>query len=202
MFPLIFISLALLCGVGLYYMFLASAILLPVLLVGVPVAWGFYTIIRMAHTLDDRIVDLGDNEDWIPFNSYHAPPSILIIEDDLDAATAAQVAFADLGCSTKVAISLEQAKAMLSENSTDFIILDWLLQNNTEAGQVLDELSQNSLIKNKGHRPKVVTYSSLKSEEIDFPHSEDFEHIEHWQKPIRYADFRGRSMQLLATSGY
>lgn len=207
MFPIIFIGLSVLGGIGLYYIVLTSALLLPLLFLAGTVTFAFYALFESEGIKDqEQYIVLDDDTDtWIPiekFQQIKQRPNVLIVEDDFEVALAAQTAFAELGCYARVVTTVQQAKELLSENSADIVILDWMLQNNVQGGQLLNELSQRRMMKNGGHTAKVVTYSSLSALDINFPKTENFQHFDHWQKPIRYAEFKERSTELLAASGF
>ena len=173
---------AMLAGLGLYYLLLISVFVLPAVFVVGLLGWGLYSALN-----------------WVEISKKRSM-RILIVEDDIDMAKAAEITFKNLGCPTTIATTLQQADHFLSRNTADLVILDWMLQDNVRATQLLKQAAARRLQNHTPHRPKVITYSSLSPQEIDFPDTLCFEHVEHWQKPLRYADLSKRSSELLAVS--
>lgn len=134
-------------------------------------------------------------------------PIVLVVDDDIDAAEATAAVFRQMGCKTLVS-SGEDTERIIAFGDVDFIVLDWILGETKRGSQIVEKAAkiiQNiSDLRDKFHRsrPKVVTYSVLRSSQIDLPESEYFYHVDHWQKPIRQDELAMRTSELLVASGY
>lgn len=144
-----------------------------------------------------------------PSEFHHGrPATVLIVDDDLDAAQATATVFKQMGCKTLISTGSDDTHRTIAFGDVDFIVLDWILGDSKRGSQVVEKAAkiiQNiSDLRDKFHRdrPKVVTYSVLRSSQIDLPKSEYFYHVDHWQKPIRYDELALRTSELLAASGY
>jgi CheY-like chemotaxis protein len=184
MFAILFILGGVLSGLGLYYLLMISVLLAPAILAIGAVGFGIYSALKLIDSKNAFIMS--------------RPARILIVEDDLDMAAAAKMAFDQLGCVTSVATNVSQARKMLRENSTDIIIMDWMLQNNINTGDIIEELCDARLMNKRDVRAKVVTCSNLGVEQINFPETEQYDYLDHWQKPISFSDFKNRSSELVA----
>lgn len=129
-------------------------------------------------------------------------PKILIVDDDVDSALQVRTLFSRLGCETICALDGNEAKHQICALDPDVIILDWILGRHADAldvvkacGRTLAKFEdQNSKI---WHKPKIITFSSLDSSEIEFLNSPFFEHLEHWKKPATQRDLLNRALGLL-----
>lgn len=134
-------------------------------------------------------------------------PTVLIVDDDIDTAEATASVFRQMGCKTLVS-SGEDTERTIAFGDVDFIVLDWILGETKRGSQIVEKAAkiiQNiSDLRDKFHRsrPKVVTYSVLRSSQIELPESEYFNHVDHWQKPIRRDELAIRTSELLVASGY
>lgn len=128
---------------------------------------------------------------------------VLIIEDDVETATMTHSIFHNLGCLTSFALNPADAKHAICSGKTDLILLDWYLAPSVTAADVIQEAVQMigkfpKLSRQLMSRhPKVVTYSSVPLAEIKFPANPFFQHIDHWEKPLRYLDLTKRSVDVL-----
>jgi CheY-like chemotaxis protein len=130
-------------------------------------------------------------------------PHVLIIDDDVDSALAAEAVFAQLGCPTVCSLSYSDGKKEICALNADIIVLDWSLDHEMDARKVVQQCSQIFAKFYKpgelplGHKPKIITYSTLSSSEIKQLDNSFFEHIDHWQKPISQRELLTRSLSLL-----
>lgn len=137
----------------------------------------------------------------------HAP-RVLIVDDDVDVALAMQTAFGQLGCETEVATSHEGLHRKLLQSPADYIFLDWRLNGEVTADQVVEKairyIDTFSDLREKftGHRPRVVTHSVLDREQVTLPSAGTpyFDHLDHWQKPMPFHEVVKRASQLFAAS--
>ncbi|HEY8271531.1 MAG TPA: response regulator [Pseudobdellovibrionaceae bacterium] len=158
-----------------------------------------------------RQIILQQLEQWhktrfLNLNVCSPPPNILIVDDDVDLALAMQTALTDLGYHVDVANRYENLHHTIAEGNADYIFLDWKLNNNVTAGQVMEKT--NLLIdtfsdlrhKFELQPPRVVTYSSLDCTETLLPASGKryFKHVDHWQKPMPFREAIARASGLLA----
>jgi CheY-like chemotaxis protein len=190
MSAIFFLVMAVAVGLGLYYLIMLSVFILPIVFLGGLFGGTFYLVQQWFKNRRDTRV---------------GAPRVLIVEDDVDMANVAELAFKSLGASTTVVTDAQQATKLLSENGVDIVILDWLLQNDIKASRVLqDAVKKRTLANLPGHAnyPNVITFSGLSPDLIDFPQTEGFHHVEHWQKPIPYSEFKNRSSQLLTAVGF
>ncbi|MBS1969990.1 MAG: hypothetical protein JSU04_06760 [Bdellovibrionales bacterium] len=142
---------------------------------------------------------------FLNLNISNPPPRVLIVDDDVDLALAMQTALTDLGYHVDVANKHENLHHTIAEGNADYIFLDWKLDNNVTAGQVMEKT--NMLIdkfadlrhKFEIHPPRIVTYSSLDCTETLLPESGKhyFKHIDHWQKPMPFREAIERASGLL-----
>jgi PleD family two-component response regulator len=135
------------------------------------------------------------------------PTSVLIIDDDVDSALQVRSVFTHLGCQTTCALGWVEARKKLCALKYDIVILDWVLDQHVDAGNVV-KLCTKTIEKFAGtenpqhyKKPRIVTYSSLLADEIHLVPSPYFEYFEHWQKPIPQRDLLGRALGLLGNLG-
>lgn len=141
---------------------------------------------------------------------YLAPPkalNILIIDDDVDTALQVQSIFAHLGCETICTLDWNEARKKICSLKPDIIILDWMLDNHIDGGDIVRQCNR-TFEKFAGerrtralHPSKIITYSSLLESEIDLPSTPYFDHLDHWQKPIQQRDLLLRALRLLKSLG-
>lgn len=132
---------------------------------------------------------------------------ILIVDDDLEIALAMQKALDQLGCRTDVAVTHEEVAKKMVYDDFDLIFMDWTLNNQTTAGQVvekaLDLIYSFSDLRTKlrQRKPKVVTCSVLSKDQVFLPKasSEFFSYHDHWQKPMNFTEIINRAASLLKT---
>lgn len=135
-------------------------------------------------------------------------PHVLIVDDDVDCALAVEKIFRELGAEVTFATDPNEARRKISSGKADIIILDWLLNQTTSADEVVEQavrmLQRFSAEDPRPHadKPKIVTYSGLAGTEINLPESPYYQHMDHWQKPLRHTDLVGRGAELLAACGY
>jgi len=134
---------------------------------------------------------------------YHIRPHVLIVDDDIDSALKVETIFHHLGCQTTCALNWNEARKKMCATKPDIIILDWLLDHEVNAAQVIKHCSKTfSRFDRKTNyrtqnRPQIITYSSLTDAEIDVPESPYFDHLDHWQKPIPQRELLVRALGLL-----
>ncbi|OFZ32047.1 MAG: hypothetical protein A2622_12515 [Bdellovibrionales bacterium RIFCSPHIGHO2_01_FULL_40_29] len=135
-------------------------------------------------------------------------PTVLIVEDDMDVASATASIFKQLGCKTIISDGHDGASHKMSFQDVDFIVLDWMLGDNLSA----DELVKKSTriidaftdLRNKFqlHHAKVITYSALDRSKVQLPETKYFDHLDHWQKPVNYNELARRASDMLVANGY
>ncbi len=140
-----------------------------------------------------------------PSKLFNRSGKILIVDDDIDAALLVQSIFTNLGCTTICSLTSAEAKKSIFSLNADIIILDWMLDHNIEASSLINQCS--STFKKFDHgqsrwKPKIVTYSSLDVSQISVLENPFFEHLDHWQKPLKHYDLLSRILSLLNTTGY
>lgn len=127
----------------------------------------------------------------------------LVVDDDVDTAVAVESVFRQLGCQTDMVTNPDTLHQKIASHQTDFIILDWQLSEKLHANQVVARAARLiDTFSDLRHgfsisRPKVITYSVLDPSEIQFPSTGYFEHIDHWQKPISYAELTTRISEIV-----
>ncbi|MBC85877.1 MAG: hypothetical protein CL677_01765 [Bdellovibrionaceae bacterium] len=131
---------------------------------------------------------------------------VLIVDDDVDSMLWVDEIFRKFGCQTDFAIEAKDATKKISSCKADIIILDWMLNEST--GREVIEKSLRTISKFEDlqekfclKKPKIVTYSGIKSRELNIPRSDYFEHIDHWSKPMKYDDIANRTSDLLLDLG-
>jgi CheY-like chemotaxis protein len=135
-------------------------------------------------------------------------PTVLIVDDDIDAAAALETIFRQLGCLTNVITDPNEIHRHLSFNESDFIVLDWMLGDRLRGNQVIERAvrvidSFADLREKFEHcHPRVITHSVLDRSKIALPDNTYFAHLDHWQKPISYNELTARSAELLEASGF
>jgi CheY-like chemotaxis protein len=135
------------------------------------------------------------------------PINILIIDDDIDSALRVQTVFTHLGCQTTCALNWHEAAKKICALKPDIIILDWMLDHQIDAGDVVKHCTKmfqkfDGERRNRAmRRPKIITYSSLGASEIELPDTPYFDHLDHWQKPVRQRDLLSRVLGLLGKIG-
>jgi hypothetical protein len=85
--------------------------------------------------------------------------------------------------------------------------LDWMLDHRISADEVVAGAIRRMRKFGSGrnghsHRVKIVTYSGRSDAEISLPQSPYFEHIGHWQKPLRYVDLIRKTLKLMNRMGF
>jgi CheY-like chemotaxis protein len=143
---------------------------------------------------------------FLNLNIPNPPPKVLIVDDDVDLALAMQTALTELGYQVEVANRYENLHHKIAEGNADIIFLDWKLNNDVTAGQVMEKT--NMLIdtfsdlrhKFEIQQPRIVTYSSLDCTQTLLPPSGQryFRHVDHWQKPMPFRETIERASGLLA----
>ena len=126
--------------------------------------------------------------------------NVLIVDDDADSALLIESVFAHLGCQTECTLNPAEAKKRICSQKADVIILDWVLDECTDAKKITDHCQQifdKFGSQRAGRKPVIVTYSGLRESEIDLLKSPYFDHLEHWQKPISHQELLRRSLVLL-----
>jgi len=122
------------------------------------------------------------------------------VDDDIDSALLVESVFAHLGCRTACSLTSVEARKKICSWKADVIILDWVLGPTDAKGvvnqciKVIDKFGVNGV---RGHKPKIITYSSLALSEIDALENPYFEHLDHWKKPISQRELLTRSLALL-----
>lgn len=135
-------------------------------------------------------------------------PTVLIIEDDMDIAAAMESIFKQLGCKTIVSDGHDGASHKMSFQNVDFVVLDWILGENTYADQLVKKSARiidsfdDLKTRFKDHNVKVITYSALDHSKVKLPENQYFEHLDHWQKPVRYDELAARASDLLIANGF
>lgn len=134
------------------------------------------------------------NQDRFIRKALHYQPTVLIVDDDVDAALFVAQVFWGLNCSTVFANEAADAQRRLVSAKADLVILDWVLGLNERADDILDRciriIAKYNLHQPNGtsHKTKLITYSSLAKDQIHVPESKYFDHLDHWQKPIQQRD--------------
>lgn len=130
-------------------------------------------------------------------------PRALIVEDDPDMGSLMKSVLSRIGFEPELVTETGVAHRRISFGENDLIFLDWKLAGGTTADRVLEESSRligifPSLKENfRSRRRPVVTYSSLRSDEIAMPKLDYFEHVDHWHKSIPISEFTRRAGRLL-----
>lgn len=134
--------------------------------------------------------------------------NVLIVDDDVDSALAIDTIFKRFGCNTTFAFDCNEARKKISSGKADVIVLDWLLDHEIKADQIVRQsvrfIEKFDGLKRRLHRkpPKVITYSSLKNSNISFPKNDYFVHHDHWQKPIMYSDVTKKTFNLIESMSF
>jgi len=135
-------------------------------------------------------------------------PTVLIVEDDLDVATATESIFKQLGCKTILSDGHDGASHKMSFQDVDFFVLDWILGDNMSADELVKKSTRiidafRDLRSRFQHQhAKVITYSSLDKSKVHLPSNDYFDHLDHWQKPVPYNELARRASDLLVANGY
>ncbi|MBC7753626.1 MAG: hypothetical protein H7Z71_05260 [Moraxellaceae bacterium] len=141
-------------------------------------------------------------------------PVVLIIDDDVDAVISLERTVQNLGCDTVTALDAADAQKKLMAGKIDLVILDWHLDSNIEAGEILEKVTRtlkkfsrvnNRLNEDQQQGPKktfLVTHSSLKESEIVVPESDYFKSLGHWQKPVDRNDLVKKTSDVLKSIGF
>lgn len=132
-------------------------------------------------------------------------PRVLIVDDDVDLVASMQVALNQLGCQIDVATKHEGLHQKIIAGKPDYILLDWKLGNQITADMVVERsmrlINTFSDIREKfrAHKPRVVTYSALKQEQIILPEACDefFQYMGHWRKPMPLSELIKRTSELI-----
>lgn len=133
------------------------------------------------------------------------PANILIVDDDVDSALLVRSIFGRLGCDTTCSLTAKDARKRIAAGKSDLIILDWRLDQQWDAGVLLqviaERLDRIGAPPGTRRRSKIVTYSSLGAAQIGTFDSQYFEHVEHWQKPLKQRDLLSSALGLLQRVG-
>ncbi|MCB0415235.1 MAG: response regulator [Bdellovibrionales bacterium] len=130
---------------------------------------------------------------------------VLIVDDDIDSALLVSSIFNNLGCYTDYALNYIEAKSKINDNDLDIIILDWCLDSDIEADQLLynclkfQKRFASGLEETK--HPLVVTYSSLPASNIHWIHNPRFEYKGHWDKSLTHEELVQNGLDLLDYAG-
>lgn len=130
-------------------------------------------------------------------------PRVLVIDDDIDATLPIQITLLELGFDVEMSADPRNAKKLLCSSSWDLIILDWLLDVNVTAPQILEESNKfigkiEALHLDRIKRPSpIISFSVLPKSEVFVPKSDHFFHLTHWAKPVNYGAIRHRLLALL-----
>jgi CheY-like chemotaxis protein len=120
------------------------------------------------------------------------------VDDDVDSVLLVGNIFSHLGCETVYSLNAIEARKQICAGQSDIIILDWCLDRQIEAASVIDQCSRIfAKYGETGHRPRVVTYSSLMASEIELTANPYFEYFGHWQKPIGRDELLVQALSLL-----
>ncbi|MEZ0392129.1 MAG: response regulator [Pseudobdellovibrionaceae bacterium] len=145
-------------------------------------------------------------------DSPHSPQAqkvtnILIIDDDVDSALMVESVFSHLGCETTCSLGCKEAREKICSLQADLIIMDWMLDGQTEASSVVRQCAETfaKFGRGLGHgswpKAKIITFSSLAASEIESLRNPYFEHLDHWQKPITQRELLHRVLVLLGKMG-
>lgn len=137
-------------------------------------------------------------------------PVVLIIDDDVDAIISLEKTLKNLGCDIITALDAADAQKKLMAGKVDLVILDWCLDRNQEAGQVLEKVAR--ILKkfadpvDESHpvqrKTFFVTHSSLNESQFTVPESDFFTRLEHWQKPVHRNDLVKKTTDVLKVIGF
>ncbi len=134
-------------------------------------------------------------------NLERQPVHVLIVDDDADSAALIASIFDHLGCRTVCTLTPTDAEKNICARNVDLIILDWILDEHTDAKAVMDKcsaiFSKFGIRMSNETKPKVITYSGLKASEVELLTSPYFNHVDHWQKPISYINLLKRTLKVL-----
>jgi CheY-like chemotaxis protein len=136
------------------------------------------------------------------------PPVVMIVDDDVDTAMGIEMIFRQLGCITHIVTNPNDLHRKISMGDADFIVLDWMLSEKIQAGQVVEKavrvIDSFSDLKQKFElaQPKIITHSVLGKNSITIPENHYFKHLDHWQKPISHYELTTRTSELLAAAGF
>ena len=139
---------------------------------------------------------------------FNDGPRVLIVDDDVDMALAMQSALAQLGCQTEVHTCHEGLHRKLASSQADYIFLDWKLNDQVTADQVVERavrfIDTFSDLREKfaHHRPSIVTHSVLDRGQVTLPKAgiPYFSHLDHWQKPMPFHEVVKRASELITTN--
>ena len=131
-------------------------------------------------------------------------PRVLIVDDDIDAALSLQTALSQLGYHTEIATKAEEAHQKIATSDADYIFLDWKLNNDITAKQVMQKAVRlidafsDLRMKFSVHRPKIVTHSVLNQRQVHLPDSLSryFKIYGHWQKPLGFHEMIRKATDL------
>lgn len=135
-------------------------------------------------------------------------PTVLIVEDDMDVATATESIFKQLGCKTILSDGHDGASHKMSFQDVDFIVLDWILGDNLSADELVKKSTRiidafkDLRARFQHQHAKVITYSALDKSKVRLPDNEYFDHLDHWQKPVNYSELARRASDMLTANGY
>jgi len=141
-------------------------------------------------------------EEW--HSTRFQVPRALIVDDDIDIATALRDALTKLGWETQIATKHEDLHRTIVDSRVDYILLDWRLNNDVTADSVVAKATRLigtfSDLRNKFKecRPRIVTYSALPRQQIKLPDDarEFFDYLDHWQKPMSFPEMMARAADL------
>ena len=135
-------------------------------------------------------------------------PTVLIVEDDADIAEVTAATFRKLGCNAIISDGQNDAFHTLSYQDVDFVVLDWMLGEDLSADKLLKRSAEiigtfkDLRLGFKRQPAKIITYSILDRSEIRLPENEYFEHLDHWQKPVKPGELAARADEILSANGY
>ncbi len=140
--------------------------------------------------------------------SHKQAPTVLIVEDDMDVATATESIFRQLGCKTILSDGHDGASHKMSFQDVDFIVLDWILGDNLSADELVRKSTRiidafkDLRARFQNQHAKVITYSALDKSKVHLPDNKYFDHLDHWQKPVNYSELARRASDMLVANGY
>lgn len=121
------------------------------------------------------------------------PPSVLIIDDEVDSILPVASLFQKLGCNIICITDFDEAVKSISGFEADIIVLDWMLDERNGGEVLLDSIKKMKMKKLKSKEEKetppelkCIIYSGKKKEEIKLPKTNLFNYVEHWEKPLSY----------------
>ena len=131
---------------------------------------------------------------------------VLIVDDSLKAITPLNIIFRNLDCETVLSFDGLSSVREIMAYRPSLIVLDWTMPD-MSGGEAI-QLAQQEMAYNFARLPgealknkiPIVTFSANPLENLDIPECEDFQFLDHWQKPLSYAELTQRAARLLKTS--